>query len=169
MRRVIVPVAIALVAAAVFSFRATYDPDLFWHLAQGREVLAGHLLRTNALSATAAAYPQYYTSWGFEALAAAVVGVAGSVGLQWLEFGLIAGALLMLYASARVRSSRAGALAVLALSLCVLEPRAMLRPYLFSWIGLALCAWTVERWLALLAVRRMPLLLACQAVWSNSR
>jgi hypothetical protein len=38
--------------AAVLSFRPIYEPDLWWHLAQGRENLSGHFVRTNLFSFT---------------------------------------------------------------------------------------------------------------------
>lgn len=145
MIRRLAPIAIALGAAAIFTARSVYDPDLFWHLAQGREVLAGHLLRTNFFSATAPQYPQHYTSWGFEAALAAVTAAGGLVAVQFAQFALLALALLALYQSARVRHSGSAAVTVLLLSLFVLEPRAMPRPYLVSLIGIAICAYTIER------------------------
>ena len=36
--------ACSLAAAALLSFRPIYEPDLWWHLAQGRENAAGHLV-----------------------------------------------------------------------------------------------------------------------------
>ena len=33
-------------ASALVSFRSVYEPDLGWHLAQGRENLSGRLVRT---------------------------------------------------------------------------------------------------------------------------
>jgi hypothetical protein len=43
--------AVAIAAgAALVSFRATYEPDLWWHLAQGRENAQGRFVRTNVFS-----------------------------------------------------------------------------------------------------------------------
>lgn len=142
----LVALAIAVVAAIIFTARPTDDPDLFWHLAQGREVLAGHLVHTNVFSATASAYPQPYTSWLFEAALAGATRVGGLGGVQAMQVLLLTAALLMLYASARTRHSATAALAVLLLSLFVIEPRVMPRPYLVSWIGLSICAYVIERW-----------------------
>ena len=169
MRR-LAPFAIALAAAAIFTARPTYDPDLFWHLVQGAEVWAGHIVRTNVFSATAAAYPQQYTSWAFEALLNGGVRVGGLAAVQALQGLLIAVACLVLYASARVRHSATAAVAVLLLSLFVLEPRAMPRPYLVSWIGLGACAYCVERWRCA-GTGRAPMgalpVVALMAVWAN--
>ena len=48
---IVVALAI-LVASAVVSFRSVYEPDLGWHLAQGRENMSGRLVRTNVFSLT---------------------------------------------------------------------------------------------------------------------
>ena len=50
-------------ASAILSYRPVYEPDLGWHLAHGREHLAGRLVRTNLFSFTWPEYPQRYTSW----------------------------------------------------------------------------------------------------------
>jgi len=164
--RRLAPIAIALGAAVVFTARLTYDPDLFWHLAQGREVLAGHIVRANLFSATASAYPQHYTSWGFEAVCAFVAGHLGLAGVEVVQGLLIAAALLMLYASARVRHSAVASMAALLLGLFVLEPRAMPRPYLVSLLGLAACAHTIERWLRDRRVVMAPIVIVVM-LWSN--
>ena len=57
-----------IVAAAAVSFRGVYEPDLWYHLAQGREVLSGHVVRTNLFSFTYPDYRQHYTSWLFDAM-----------------------------------------------------------------------------------------------------
>ena len=158
--------AIVLAAAVLFTARPTYDPDLFWHLAHGRAVLSGHIVRTNLLSATAPDYPQPYTSWGFETVLAGAVAAWGMVGVQLTQTLLLAAALLMLSASVRVRHTQVSALAVLLLSLWVIEPRAMPRPYLVSFVGLSMCAWAIERWSVARAPRTWALL-SVFAVWAN--
>ena len=160
------PIAISLGAAILFSARAIYDPDLFWHLAQGRDVLAGHIVRANLFSATASAYPQHYTSWGFEAALAFVAGHTGLAGIEVVQGVLVAAALLMLYASARVRYSVVASTAVLLLSLFVIEPRAMPRPYLVSLIGLAACAFAMERWLRDRVINPVPIAIV-MLLWAN--
>jgi hypothetical protein len=166
----LIPIIVAVGAAALFTFRPTYDPDLFWHLAQGAETVHVGLVRTNIFSATFAAYPQPYTSYGFESLQAIVAGACGLLGVQLLQWALVAAALLMLYSAARTRGSRTAAFVVLLVALFVVEPRAMPRPYLVSLVGFAFLA----RWM--FGVRRsmfgvrgsmfiVPVLAI--AVWSN--
>jgi hypothetical protein len=84
--------------------------------------------------------------------------------VQWLQGLLIAAALLMLYASARVRHSATASIAVLLLSLLVIEPRAMPRPHLVSCIGLAACAYAIERWRV---SGRAVFVIAIVAMWAN--
>ena len=67
--------ACSLAAAALLSFRPIYEPDLWWHLAQGRENAAGHLVRTNLFSFTYPDYRQPYNSWLFDSRV--LPGVAG--------------------------------------------------------------------------------------------
>jgi hypothetical protein len=55
-----------LLAGGLLSFRSMYEPDLWWHLAQGREAASGHLVRTNLFSFAHPNYPQPYTSWLFD-------------------------------------------------------------------------------------------------------
>lgn len=159
-----IPAVVALAAAAVFTFRPTYDPDLFWHLAQGRHDVHVGLVRSNLFSAKFADYPQYYTSWLFEVVQATLDRWSGLTGVQVFQWALLAAAFLMLYAAARTRGSRAAAFAVLLLALFVVEPRAMPRPYLVSFIGLAFVAWQLNR--PSLAIGQWPLAIAL-AVWSN--
>ena len=54
--RAAVATGLLIVAAAAISFRAVYEPDLWYRLAQEREVAAGRIVRTNLFSFT---YPDY--------------------------------------------------------------------------------------------------------------
>ena len=55
--------------AAILSFRPIYEPDLWWHLSQGREDVSGHLVRTNVFSFTYPDYRQRFTPWLFDSVA----------------------------------------------------------------------------------------------------
>jgi len=160
--------AAVLVAAGVLvSFRSTYEPDLWWHLAQGRETAAGRLVRANRFSIDYPDYPQPYTSWLFDLGSYALWSGAGPAAIQTLEAALIAGTLAMMAAACRQRSSLGATIAVCAFGWIVLEPRALPRPHLISFFGLAACMLAIE------SARRgrswRPLLWcpAAIAVWSN--
>jgi len=156
-----------LVAASLISFRSTYEPDLWWHLAQGREVAAGHIVRTNLFSATYADYPQHHTSWLFDAGAYLLFTRAGPAAIQGAQALLIAAALVVVALAARSRASLSATVAVCALGWAVIEPRALPRPHVFSFVGIAACVYLIERARATTSWRPLrwaPLLVA---VWSN--
>ena len=154
-------------AAGLTSFRSTYEPDLWWHLAQGREVAAGHLVRANLFSASYPDYPQYYSSWLFDAGAYLLFTRIGPAAIQAVQALLIAATLAVGALAARSRASLASTVVVCAIGLAVLEPRALPRPHVFSFLGLAACAYLIERARATRSWR--PLLWAppLVAAWSN--
>src|SRR6185295_826362 len=81
-RPLLIAMVIALVAGSIISFRSVYEADLFWHLAQGREVAAGHLVRTNLFSYVAPDYPQPYTGWLFDLILYGLWIAGGAVAVQ---------------------------------------------------------------------------------------
>ena len=128
-------------AASILSFRSIYEPDLGWHLAQGREDIAGRLIRTNVFSAGFPDYRQHYTSWLFDAGAYGAWSLGGDGAVQALQAAVLAVALFALYRACRVRSAIAPTIAVLIFAFLVIEPRAMPRPHVIlsplsrSWRG----------------------------------
>jgi hypothetical protein len=157
----------AIAAAAILSFRPIYEPDLWWHLAHGRENLTGHIVRTNLFSFTYPDYRQRYTSWLFDTGSFVAWQIAGPVGIQVSQAVLLTAALLILFAACRLRAPAWSAAAVLALGFFILEPRAIPRPHLVSFAGFAACAWSIERSMS----RRTPAPLwwtvPLIALWSN--
>ena len=132
-------------AATVLSFRPIYEPDLWWHLAHGRENAAGRLVRTNLFSFNYPDYRQHYTSWLFDTSAFLAWTAGGPTAIQLLQAVLLSLTLALVYIACRIRSSPASAAAVLILGFFILEPRAIPRPHLVSFAGLAACALLVER------------------------
>lgn len=158
---------LALLAGAVLSFHTLYEPDLGWHLSQGREVAAGRMVRTNLFSSTYPNYPQPFQSWLFELGAYGIWNLAGATGIQAGQALTLALTLAFVYAACRKRVPMAAALAVAVFGVFVIEPRAVPRPHVVSFALGAGCAFLVERARAL----RSPLALAWTipliAVWSN--
>jgi hypothetical protein len=165
--RLLLPVAAALAAAAVLSFRPIYEPDLWWHLAQGRENAAGRLVRANVFSFTHPGYRQQYTSWAFDTAAYLAWLAAGAAGVQALQAALLAAAALLLFAACRSRAPAWAATAVLLLGFFVLEPRAIPRPHLVSFAGMAALALIVHRAAAERSRRPLGYAMPVVAVWSN--
>jgi hypothetical protein len=159
-----IPFVIALAAAALFTFRPTYDPDLFYHLAHGRHDVQVGLVRANIFNSAFVSYPQHYTTWAFDVVQAGLERSLTLLGVQFFQWVFLSAAFVMLYAAARTKGSRAAALTVLVLALFVIEPRAMPRPYLVSFVGFAFCSWYLNKSSA--TANPWPLAMAF-VVWSN--
>ena len=144
-----------------------YEPDLWWHLAQGREAAAGHLVRTNLFSFVHPDYPQPYTSWLFDLGSYVLWTRAGPAALQAVQALLIAATLGAIALACRIRSSAAAAIAVCVFGWMILEPRSLPRPHVLSFFGLAVCVWLVERARAARSSKPLWWLPVVVAVWSN--
>jgi hypothetical protein len=156
-----------LAGAALVSFRATYEPDLWWHLAQGREVASGHIVRTNLFSFAYRDYPQSYTSWLFDLGSYVLWTRAGPTALQFAQALAIALTLWVVAKTCRIRSSIAATAAVCFFGWLIIEPRALPRPHVLSFLGLAACIYMVERARSVghsRVLRWAPLLIAA---WAN--
>jgi hypothetical protein len=159
---------LAGVAAAVLSFRTVYEPDLGWHLAHGRENLAGRIVRTNVFSAAYPDYPQPFTSWLWDSAVYGSWRVGGDVGVQLFQAILLFAAFVLIYRACRVRSSALTALAIAILGFLVLEPRAIPRPHLASFVGMAACALLIERALGQRMARPLWWAVPVVILWSNA-
>jgi hypothetical protein len=163
---VVVAVAIAAVSILV-SFRSVYEPDLAWHLAQGRENFYGRLVRSNVFSFTYPDYRQRYTSWLTETAAYAAWQVGGDAAIQTLEALTVAAALALVYLACRVQGAALPSAAILILGIFVLEPRVIPRPHLVSFAGIAACAWLIERAIDSRSARPLRWAMPLVALWSN--
>jgi hypothetical protein len=161
------PLLLSIAAAAILSCRPIYEPDLWWHLAHGRENLAGHVVRANVFSFTYPDYRQHYTSYLFDTGSYVAWQTAGAVGIQAVQTALIAAALLILFAACRVRAPAWAAAAVLGIGFFIIEPRAIPRPHLVSFAALAACTWLIERAMARRTPGPLSWAIPLVAVWSN--
>lgn len=160
-------VALAFAAAAVLSFHWMYEPDLGWHLAQGREIAAGNLLKTNFFSWTYPNYRQLYLSWLFELGAFWVWKGGGAAGIQIAQAVVIGLTLIIVYLACRRRAPVSAALAVTILGVFLIEPRAVPRPHVLSFLFGAACALLVERARETRSVAPLIWTIPVVAVWSN--
>ena len=154
-------------AASVVSFRSVYEPDLGWHLAQGRENLSGRLVRTNVFSFTYPDYRQHYTSWLAETSAYAAWRLGGDAALQTLQAVTVAATLSFVYLACRVQAGALPSIAILVLGFLVLEPRAMPRPHVASFAGVAACTWLIQYAIARRSARPLSWSIPIVALWSN--
>ncbi len=161
-------IAIGVVAlSVVISFRSVYEPDLGWHLAHGRENMSGRLVRTNIFSSTDPAYRQRYTSWLSETTAYAAWRIGGDAGIQALQAAAIGGALTVVYLACRLWSGVLPSLSLLVIGFLVIEPRAIPRPHLASFFGLAVVSWIVQRAVAARSAKPLWWCVPVIALWSN--
>jgi hypothetical protein len=156
-----------LCASAVLSFRPIYEPDLWWHLAQGREDAAGRLVRTNIFSASYAEYRQRYTPWLFDTVAYAAFVTAGGFGIQAVQAISLALVFVLLYVACRIRAPAWTAIVVLAFGFFILEPRAIPRPHLISFAAFAALTLLIERAVARRSSAPLRWAIPLVAVWSN--
>lgn len=163
----VVAIALALAGAGAISFRSTYEADLFWHLAQGRETAAGHIVRTNLFSYTAPDYPQPYTGWLFDLGLYWCWQIGGAALVQAVQAALIAAAMMLVALACRFRSSVTAGVVLAVFAWLVIEPRAIPRPHVFSFAGLAACAWLIERSSAARRADRLWWAVPLIALWSN--
>ena len=157
----------SIAAAAILSFRPIYEPDLWWHLAHGRENAVGRIVRTNVFSFTYPEYRQRYTSWLFDTSAYVAWRSAGHTGIQLLQTVTLTASLLTLFAACRKRAPAWACASVLLLAFFVLEPRAIPRPHLVSFAGLALCALLIERAVERRSAAPLRWAIPVVAIWSN--
>ena len=154
-------------AAAALSFRAVYEPDLWYHLAQGRENLAGHVVRENTFSFTYPGYRQRYAPWLFDATLYGAWTAAGGAGVQAFQALFLAAAFALVYRAARSRAPAVVAFAVLLAGIGIMEPRAIPRPHLASFAALAACVVIIERAVSKGSASPLWWTVPLIALWSN--
>jgi hypothetical protein len=160
-------ILLAVAAGALLSFRWIPEPDLWWHLAQGRADAAGRLVRTNLFSGAYPDFPQPYTSWLFELGAFCLWSIGGDAGVQFGQLIVVVLTLALIYFACRRRGTLAATLALEAFGLFVIEPRATPRPHLVSLALMAACALVVERARGSRSAAPLGWAILIIALWSN--
>jgi tetratricopeptide (TPR) repeat protein len=119
--------------------------DIWWHLANGRELVEGRgLPAENRFSFTYPEHPVVPTHWLFGLGALGVYRLAGVDGLVLAKAVAVGCAFLIVYLAALKRGAHpVVAAAVTALGVLASRPRFLERPHLFTMIGLAAFAWAV--------------------------
>lgn len=138
-----------LVGAVFFVARDfTVDPDLWWHIKNGQNILATHHWpTTDQFSFTVAGQPWISTEWLGDVLFATVARLGGLRGLDALLIMLGSAVMLALYAYATLRSRNSKAGFVAATVLFVLaNPSFSLRPQMLGYLFLVLTLIVLERY-----------------------
>ena len=167
MRGRIAALLAVLLAAAVLSLRPAYEPDLWWHLAQGREDASGSIVRSNLFSFTSPEYRQTYTPWLFDLGVYEAWRIAGGTGVQALQAIALAVTLGLIALAARIRAPAAAVTAAIVIGFFAIEPRAIPRPHLVSMAGIAFMVLLIERARARGTAAPLMWAVPAVAVWSN--
>ena len=143
------------------------DPDTFWHVKLGSDILAsGHLPVVDTYSYTFAGHPFISKEWLSEVLFAGAFKTWGWKGVMLMTALVAISAILVLYRElARyLLPTIAGVLAILVITM--IGPIVMARPHLFT---LPIAAYFTARMFRAAEARQAPQfwLLALIAIWSN--
>jgi hypothetical protein len=137
-----------LVTAIFFAVRGfDVDPDLWWHIKSGQDILSTHRWPViDSYSFTVAGQPRIAFEWLGDVLFAAVLQVGGLRGLEALLIVLSAAIIIALYSLSTLRSknSKAGFLATAGL-IVLATANLNLRPQMLGYLFLVLTLITLER------------------------
>ena len=140
----LVPV-VGLVAVAVAAARVPIlTPDIWWHLATGREIAAGGIPDRDPFSYTLGDRAWLVHEWLAQRVLYAVYRTDGLLGLVWLRGIAIAVATAIAYRLARRHASMAVALPVLVLAVYASQRNWIDRPQLWTYVLLPLAVWCLE-------------------------
>jgi len=137
-----------LVGRVFYEARAfVVDPDLWWHIRIGQDILATHQWPTvDPYSYTVAGNPWIAYEWLGDVLIGGVARLGGLVGLEFLLFALASAVMLALYAYSTLRSGNSKAGFVTSAVLCSLAFASFnLRPQMVGYLFLILALLALER------------------------
>jgi MFS family permease len=162
------PAAVVLVLIAALSFVRRTDPDYWWHLRAGRDILAtGSLPRVDLYSHTMAGQPWVAHSWLWEVVLALVADTAGYAGVSALLAGLLLASFGLLYRLLRARGLVEWAAAALVLLGALMSVQTLTaRPHAVTYLGVITTLWLLEWWRRGQA-RRLWWMLPLLALWAN--
>jgi hypothetical protein len=129
---------LAVAASALVSFRWCYDPDLWWHLAQGREIAAAACRgRTCSASRTRTSRNRRRLALRPRDLRALAHG--GAAAVQLGQAAALVVTLALLFAACRQRAGIAASAAVVAFGFFVLSARVPVRTLSFAGMAALRC------------------------------
>ena len=134
----------------VMAARGVHDPDVWWHLRAGQEIVTTHhVLRRDIFSYTRYGQPWIAHEWLSEVIFYLIFRAAGWAGLMVAFAGVIAGTFLLLYRQCAGRPYIAGLM--VALGAMATVPSWGVRPQMFSMLLAAVFLWLLDK-----ARRRNP-------------
>ena len=144
------------------------DPDFWWHLQAGRDILAsGGLPRVDAYSHTMYGQPWVAHSWLFEVVLALLMGSVGYVGVSVFLSALLVTTFGLLYRLLRARGLVEWAAAALVLLGAVMSTLTLTaRPHAVTYLFVIITLWLLE-WRRRGHERALWWMLPLLVVWAN--
>ncbi|MCC6626118.1 MAG: hypothetical protein IT340_01825 [Chloroflexi bacterium] len=166
--RYTLPIAGVLIAIGTLAFLRRTDPDFWWHVRAGRDMLAnGTVPRVDPYSYTMAGAPWVAHSWLWEVTLAGVYDTAGYGAVSALLAGLLVATFWLTYRLLRARGLIEWAAAIVVLAGALMSVQTLTaRPHAVTYLGIAVTAWLLEWWRRG-QERRLWWLLPLMALWVN--
>ncbi len=136
---------VAALCVFLAGFHSVIDPDIWFHLRAGREILAGHLPRTDTFSFPSAGNRYVDLHWIFQAIAAIVFRVGGEPALVWMSCLAVLGTYAIVFRLACRHAPAPLAAVLVALGAIVASERFSPRPEILSFLWFALSVWLLQR------------------------
>ncbi len=128
----------------VMAARGVHDPDVWWHLRAGQEIVASHHVpRRDIFSYTRYGQPWIAHEWLSEVIFYLIFRAGSWAGLMVAFAGVIAGTFLLLYRQCAGRPYIAGLM--VALGAMATVPSWGVRPQIFSMLLAAVFLWLLEK------------------------
>ena len=142
-----------------------FDFDIYWHLANGREMVAqGRIINEEIFSYTKAGTPFSNHEWLAQILLYAVYLLSGDVGLNLFKIAIAASVVILLFRTCRMLNASPVLAALLSTAgILIAAERYLVRPELFSLLGLALLGYILHGYkserISATALRWLPLIM----------
>ncbi len=138
-------VATAGLCVFLAGFHSIIDADIWFHLRAGREILSGHLPRTDTFSYPSAGNRYVDLHWLFQVIAVLVHRIGREPSLVWGSCIVLLGTYALLYRLARRHAPAPLAAVLVALGAVVASERLSPRPEILSFLWFALSIWLRQR------------------------
>lgn len=162
----LLPFGLTVMLVMLVAVREAIDPDLWWHLATGRYILAEHRIPAEDIfSFTATGHRWVTHEWLADTLLFATYRLVGHAGLSMAFAVVIASAFGLVYARCGTRHPLAAAgSTILAAAACMMTWG--VRPQMLSLFFASLYLYILERQ-CVRRSRSIWLLIACSVLWAN--
>lgn len=159
-----------IIPAALFVFYPLTDPDIFWHLQAGKEVLSRRaFLFTDPFSFTNPGSAWIDLHWLFQCIVYIMHSLGGNAGLLIFKSLLFGSSAALLFFSVKTRGNQLLVLPLLLIAVFEYRYLVTMRPVLFTLFFLALFFCSLERYTSTGKLRFIITLPVIQVLWVNSQ